>query len=241
MDAAGLAVAATKLCFSSYMPTVDTRLGCQLVEIWKTWRLSENEVAERTATVETTWMKARIQILFVERIAPTLAGYHRQQLSNILAILATKLSLAIKVARLIKDMDDWGARFDPSWYLIMLIASNNVDQGLGHIVQEQKEQEKQITAIQGLRLHDRINTVDSGSVTSEFGLSDATYKLRAPQPIITARGGLEVVEVPYGRAKAARRKGATSKWLIVDSVLCSKSSHETALLRDVRNLARELT
>lgn len=240
--------------------------------------------------MENAWAKTREQIIFVESIAPSLDAEHRRVLDNSLAILATKLSLAVakvqgvlktdkggdarpgflRLARrvrcekyafakasldeVIRDMEDSQGRFDPSWYLIMRMASPLVDRELNRVVQKSKISPLQSPAAVGvavrpgqrLGLSGAAGNSGQGALLTADGVRDA---LRPnPQHHISTflpQQDLETIDIRYSSAKVARRKGTaagpgSTKWFI-NSIRCLPSSDVTKLTRDVRDLARKLT
>ncbi|KAJ5442984.1 hypothetical protein N7445_004735 [Penicillium cf. griseofulvum] len=97
--------------------------------------------------------------MVVRSIAPELSEKHRRIQHETIAMLATKLEIAInnlksivkrhpagnqeldirrwkyaptreKIDRTIEDLKEWQSLFDPSWYLIMKLTDNKVDSGL---------------------------------------------------------------------------------------------------------------
>ncbi|KAK7740006.1 hypothetical protein SLS62_011177 [Diatrype stigma] len=283
MDAAGLALTAIDICF---------KYGPLLVKLFESWRDSDTEVAERIAIVENAWAKTREQIIFVESIAPSLDAEHRRVLDNLLAILATKLSLAVtkvqgllktknegdvrpgflqlarKVRRekyafakasldeVIRDMEDWQRRFDPSWYLIVRVASPLVDRELNRVVQGNTSPSSQSTAAVGVAVRpgqrSGLSGVPGNSEQAALFTADGVRDALRPNPqhrisIFLPQQDLETINIRYSSAKVAKRKGTnaagsgSNKWLIINSVRCPPSSDVTKLTKDVRDLARKLT
>nr|CEG05072.1 unnamed protein product [Fusarium clavum] len=67
-----------------------------IVQTCENYRAADAEVAERVAIVENTWTRARIQVDFIEPLGPILDAEHRRVLEDIIGILVTKLSSAVR-------------------------------------------------------------------------------------------------------------------------------------------------
>ncbi|KAH7370414.1 hypothetical protein BKA65DRAFT_471628 [Rhexocercosporidium sp. MPI-PUGE-AT-0058] len=264
MEIAGLTLTALDLCL---------KYGPLLVNLCSSWKNAGVEVAERLTIVENAWMKTQDQIIFVQRIAPSLDDEHRRVLDNTLAVLATKLSLAINKCQgvlagdtktgflefaskarrskyvvikstldeVIKEMEDWQRRFDPSWYLTMRIHNPIVDQALDRGLQEQTVVVRSTSSARNSRSNVTATTMTMPLSTAAEMRDALRTQPQRPISVFLPEQAFDVVEIPYCRARAARRKGGNAKWLIVDSIRCIPSSDVLTLTKDVRNLARKLT
>lgn len=153
-------------------------------------------------------------------------------------------------------MEDWQRRFDPSWYLILRIASPMIDRALHQNAQETTAAHLTETSMQATQ-HQSLDqdvsqglenampqpTTDQNALLTASGVRDA---LR-PHPhrhisIFLPQKELETVEIPYANTVLARRQGRPdTSWLIVNSIPCPPSKSTTAMTEDIRDLARKLT
>lgn len=119
----------------------------------------------------------------------------------------------------IEDLASWQKMFDPSWYLILKVSSPFVDEELSR----------------------------NRSVVSTFTSADRLRDALKEQPLQTVsiflpKNGLEtarICEIPFTSAKCIQRAGS-SKWFVVDSILCDPAVDISSVTRDVRDLARKL-
>ncbi|KAF2278166.1 uncharacterized protein EI97DRAFT_247271 [Westerdykella ornata] len=226
------------------------KYGKELVRLCSSFRNAGREIQERIIIIESTWLKAQYQIEFLTKIWKTLDVTHQEQQSQILDILETKLKAAIvqvqRVQRrhagreddikrwkyaLVKDSIDnaieglevWQKIFDPSWYLIMRMASRVIDEELQEVADEPK-----VGTMSTALAFRRSLKSDRDTKVSVFlpkdGLVDA---LREP--------------IPYSTAELMRRSPTSDKWYIVDSVPCLPDVSARTLTEDVRDLARKLS
>lgn len=139
----------------------------------------------------------------------------------------------------ISDLEQWQRRFDPSWFLIMLIANPVID----HQLAAQKAEQEQ---------SDDGNPGSSSAVNPKSGRIPATQSpislatnlrdaLRA-QPrqqlsIFLPMLELERLDIPFSSAQAAKRGG---QWFIVERYPCQVGRSLSTQNDDVRALARKL-
>ncbi|KAF3021956.1 hypothetical protein E8E14_009718 [Neopestalotiopsis sp. 37M] len=157
---------------------------------------------------------------------------------------------------IIRDMEDWQRRFDPSWYLIFLMPNSLVDKALEERAQNTTTALLERTSIGGTEsqvLGHRISQssesakTSSGSGQSPLDTAEGVRDALRPNPhrhvsVFLPEQDLDVVSIPYANAMLARRKGSSSsKWLIINSIHCTPSSNMTAMTKDIRDLARKLT
>ncbi|KAI0177505.1 hypothetical protein BJ166DRAFT_24772 [Pestalotiopsis sp. NC0098] len=155
----------------------------------------------------------------------------------------------------IRDMEDWQRRFDPSWYLILRIASPMIDRTLHQHLQETTAAHWAEISIQATE-HQSLDRdvsqrpenampqpmTDQNALLTASGVRDA---LRShPQrhiSIFLPQKELETVEIPYANTVLARRQEKPgSSWLIVNSIPCPPSKDMTVMTKDIRDLARKL-
>ncbi|KAL1858174.1 hypothetical protein Daus18300_010056 [Diaporthe australafricana] len=138
------------------------------------------------------------------------------------------------LAEAITDLESWQAVFDPSWYLMMKMASPEVDRQLevGIIKSmsglENYASRSPVTTIPAARYVRRaIHTTDDEAARSTVllpadGLLPSSMKI-----------------VPFSPAKLARRTD-NGDIVILDTVTCTSNPHATAVKRDIRNFALRL-
>lgn len=124
----------------------------------------------------------------------------------------------------IKSLDRWQNMYDPSWYLIIRIASSLVDTEL--------KREDRARPAEGAAL---LNTT--------IRLRDA-LRGNAPQAVhifLPSHGldGAQTCTIPYSSATYVQRAG-TNKGLIVDSVPYVPGSYAGDMDKDIRNFATKL-
>jgi hypothetical protein len=130
----------------------------------------------------------------------------------------------------IRDLESWQRRFDPTWYLSIKTAAPIIDEELAKAKKsEQASSGKQLTArkspystAKGLR----------NALSPEFG-SRINIFLPAAQ--------METLDIPFSVAKAARTGTGDDRWYIIDSVSCSNAFDAKSLSKDVRDLAARLS
>ncbi|KAH7031486.1 uncharacterized protein B0I36DRAFT_363172 [Microdochium trichocladiopsis] len=131
---------------------------------------------------------------------------------------------------IIADMEEWQSRFDPSWFLIMTIASPTIDNEL-----------RRARASAGMieRAPGGAPSAANNPLALASGLR-TTLSSDAKPPSFLSSFPMETVDIPYSALKIARRTG-DSKWYVVDSIDCSPYPDVKALARDVRVLAARLS
>ncbi|KAJ4168325.1 hypothetical protein NW754_013659 [Fusarium falciforme] len=89
-----------------------------IAQACENYRAADIEVAERIAIVENTWTRTRIQVEFIEPLGPILDAEHRRVLEDIIGILATKLSSAVRKLEsvLSKQENGAGGELRPGWF-----------------------------------------------------------------------------------------------------------------------------
>ncbi|ETS83228.1 hypothetical protein PFICI_05104 [Pestalotiopsis fici W106-1] len=153
----------------------------------------------------------------------------------------------------IRDMEDWQRRFDPSWYLILRIPDPMIDRALNQHVRKIMTAATARTSIEDMESHVSGTSIRSTNVASQSlsrqsplinadGVRDALRPNPRYISIFLPEEDLDIVSIPYANAMLARRRGSTgTKWLIINSIQCTPSSNITAMTKDIRGLARKLT
>ncbi|KAI9690151.1 MAG: hypothetical protein M1822_009112 [Bathelium mastoideum] len=147
------------------------------------------------------------------------------------ALLDPTLSSAVKVKRFkyaslkdsldktVGDMESWQKLFDPSWFLIMRIASQRVDRELESAPQDSK----MITTASSVRDSLRENPQQYSSMfLPEDGLDTA-----------------EIIHIPFSSTTLARRAGSHT-WLLLDPMSCDSALDFGQRRKAIRDLARKL-
>jgi hypothetical protein len=120
----------------------------------------------------------------------------------------------------IEDLENWQRMFDPTWFLIMRVASPLIDAELA------KDNPQHASFSTAHHLRDALKDDPQMNVhvfLPQDGLKSA-----------------QILDIPFSSAKNARRAGS-SEWLILDSVTCDPQANLTLVMRDVRDLARKLS
>jgi hypothetical protein len=206
--------------------------------------------------VEAHWTKLEVQLNFLSKISDQLEGELAQSQFNLLQKLHGKLLQATSqiemmsskdslikrlkysivkgsLDELVAELEAWQNRFDPTWYLIILIGKDVIDSALlGSRQKQATPSDQSISPLNNmLALRQAIKPENSKrdndartnvSINLDVsGLCDAT-----------------VTTVPFSTARAILRKGST-KLLIAETVdsLCGNTSQVKA---DVENLAKKL-
>jgi hypothetical protein len=171
----------------------------------------------------------------IEGLVATSAG-NRHLLSKVGRIARRGKYAVVKESldAVIKDLEEWQRRFDPSWFLIMLIANPVVD------VQLQQATSDQLAAA-------TLNPATNSAARSPLAQADGIR--RATRPSSTHHGvflpGLgDDTAIPFSTAKskAVHRKASTEiEWYIIDTLPCRPGCDVAALEEDVRDLTRKLS
>jgi hypothetical protein len=215
---------------------------------------AKGDYAEKFLRVETYWMRTELQLKVVRSIAPELSGKHRRIQHETIAMLATKLEIAInnlesivkrrpagnkeldirrwkyaftkeKIDRTIEDLKEWQSLFDPSWYLIMKLTDNKVDSGLSTYEKSSaKDFQDPIAPAQALRRALNPRAANPPSVRLS---ADFLISIN-PQ------------KIPFCSAEVGRRP-ENGQSLIVERVKPFPGANIKDISRDIRDLVRRLS
>ncbi|KAL1595987.1 hypothetical protein SLS60_009678 [Paraconiothyrium brasiliense] len=131
---------------------------------------------------------------------------------------------------IIKDLEVWQSRFDPTWYLSIKAATPIIDDELA----KARKTERTTMA--------KFDSMQTSALSTARGLRNAlSPDFGRRINIFLPAGQLETIDIPYSKAKAARPSARDSTWYIVDSVICRPGSDMAALSQDVRDLATRLS
>ncbi|KAL4918418.1 hypothetical protein BDW62DRAFT_200798 [Aspergillus aurantiobrunneus] len=132
--------------------------------------------------------------------------------------------------RVITELEAWQHRFDPSWFLLMKIASPVLDTELATAkAAEEKPRGPATAAKNPLALAAGLRTVLSPTV-------EHTRSIFLPQM------QMQWVDIPFSDARAGRRQqGSDKRWYIVDTIELGQTTRVRDVARDVRVLAAKLS
>lgn len=240
----------------------NARHGQKLMKAYQDFKSADEKINEKILQVQSIWARTEIQIEFMKQVAGALKREHCRIHLQVFDILMSKLSkAATKIEAVIKedysikrwkfpfvrdaieeaisDLDQWQRIFDPTWYLILLIGDEVIDNKLSI--------PPSISP---------INTIDSSQ----------TEKLNGDSPLVPAqrfRGSLGVEREKESRSKisinlsetgldwdnAARVKystihliprAASKKKFAVDTIICDGTLDITRARADAESLAKKL-
>lgn len=234
--------------------TFGFRYGKILIELYSSFKGANAEIRERIIAVEASWNRTRLRINIIERIRDTLDERHRRVQDDILQILFTKLLAANQQAsrvvregsakkdgkearkwkyplvkesidKAIKELDNWQKMYDPSWFLILRMATPVIDEALDNDLDSTTERSNPIATARNMR---EAMLAFPQSVSSIF-LDQASLD-RAHRK-----------NIPYSSAELAFRPLTHHSYFIIDSIPSRQGILPELLTRDVRELARRLS
>jgi hypothetical protein len=143
----------------------------------------------------------------------------------------------------VSDLEEWQRRFDPSWFLIMLIANPAIDQQLA-AQRSKNEQEQSGDLSQGEGSKSTATSTPSTRDEEQSHLALATNVREALRPaprqhisIFLPMLEMQRIDIPFSNAQAAQRGG---QWFIIERYTCQAGRSLSAQNNDVRRLARKL-
>ncbi|OQE01226.1 hypothetical protein PENVUL_c043G07365 [Penicillium vulpinum] len=240
-------ISAVELCF---------KYGTYLVQLCTDVANAKGDIAERFLRVKTYWMRVELQLNVVESVAPELSEKHRRIQHETIAMLTTKLQIAInnlesvikshpvgdqeldvrrwkyalvkeKIDRTIEDLQEWQSLFDPSWYLIMKLADHKVDSGLSTY---RKSSASAIDFQDPIRpaqsLRRALNPTDTNAPSVRLS-TDFLISIN-PQ------------KIPFCSAQVGQRP-ENGQSLIVERIEPFPGANVGDISKDIRDLARRLT
>ncbi|KAF2874828.1 hypothetical protein BDV95DRAFT_656486 [Massariosphaeria phaeospora] len=229
------------------------RYGEKLIDLYSSFSNASGELHERVLLIEVNWTRTLHQIEFLKRIWQSLDSDHRNQQDQILQVLATKLTAAThqlervhkkrddkhqaevkrwkyafvkeNIDQAINDLDAWQKIFDPSWFLMLKMASPLIDQELAKTL-----------------------SIDSSSgnapLTTAKSVRDSLRATTQTQTIFLPKEGLVGARreaIPYCSAELMLRPSKRNTFFVIDSVPCVPEVNEQIFKRDIRDLARKLS
>lgn len=139
----------------------------------------------------------------------------------------------------ILDLEDWQRRFDPSWFLIILIANPIIDEQLAEQNAEQKQAQSSSTS-RGAGSAQSASAKDNkqSPLALASNLRDALRpKPRREMSIFLPMLDTPTISIPFSNAKVAQR-GA--QWFVIDRYICQTGRSISEQNNDVRKLAQKL-
>ncbi|OQE35336.1 hypothetical protein PENCOP_c013G04988 [Penicillium coprophilum] len=238
-------ISAIELCF---------KYGTYLVQICTDFANAKGEYAEKFLRVETYWMRTELQLKVVQSIASELSEKHRRIQHQTIAMLATKLEIAVnnlqsivkrhpvgeqelgvrrwkyvltkeKIDSTIEDLKEWQSLFDPSWYLIMKLADKQVDSDLS--------------------TNRKSSAIDfKDPIAPAQSLRRALNPANAKTPPVRLSAdfliSINPQKIPFCSAEAGRRP-ENGQSLIVERVVPLPGANVGDISKDIRDLARRLS
>lgn len=133
---------------------------------------------------------------------------------------------------IIVDLEAWRERFDPSWFLIMKIASPVIDKEL---------RETDIAA----QTNDASMSGPPNVAEDPLAAARSLRAVLSPSPsqlksLTLPESPMQVVSIDHCDAHFGRLSGA-SKWYLIDSISTARAADISALKRNVRQLAVKLS
>jgi hypothetical protein len=125
-----------------------------------------------------------------------------------------------KLDKIVKDLNEWHRRFDPSWYLLARAAAPTID---NHMTTKQASMSKEIYLLQELRYAHRMNNELVESRSSVFFPKEHSIQARKPISNASAETGCTAQQV-----------------VIIDTLRIAKEKDVQVATKDVRDIARIL-
>lgn len=146
---------------------------------------------------------------------------------------ATWVSKKNALDGVISELEDWQRRFDPSWFLLMKIASPVLDEELA------TARDAEESAVQH-RAHGPA-TAARNPLALAAGVRNVISPFAEPSRSVFLQPlEMEWVEIPFSEVKAGRRQ-QDNKWYIVDTIQLGETTKVRNVARDVRTLATKLS
>lgn len=136
---------------------------------------------------------------------------------------AFALTIKESLVKTIDDLEKWHTRFDPSWFLITRISSNNVD---CYLTDQRASGNDTVAIIKSLRQELNTNTDHTEKGNSVF-IDEANFLV-------------ERKPIPHSSSDCGRTKKLAEE-VIVDTIVSHPQADRRKTTIDVRNLARVLS
>ncbi|KAK6442156.1 hypothetical protein LTR95_001597 [Oleoguttula sp. CCFEE 5521] len=231
---------------------MDSRNGTSLVELYQSIRDAGTEIADRILLVKTLFIRTIEQLRFLEKVWPCMQPMHQRNQMEVLGTLKRILKKAktkteglitkcgaqqrVRVRRwkyvlvkpfvdsTIRELSRWQKLYDPSWYLIMQVASPMIDDEL-----KRSDPTRSAEGVRVLTKASRIRSVLRPHL-------DSTTHVILPAERLN---GAVISKVPYSSATTVCLPGK-SELLVVDSIPCPPGTYVGDISKDIRGLALKL-
>lgn len=228
------------------------RYGTQLVEFCREQHNIRADIAEMALIIEGVWLKTEVQLRLLKGLwdTGTLEPALRAHYGDAIQRLQVKISGAVAglenihertlsassfprnakivylkrhLQQVVKDLEDWQRRFDPSWYLIARIAGPAVDQQL-----KLGPSRREPSATRLLQMRNTVREISS--------LKNATSDSVFRRPELIERGRQQI---PGTRTYVSRYSHSGRQILLDSTDHVANTAHMTSKAH-VRDLARLL-
>ncbi|KAK0705434.1 hypothetical protein B0H67DRAFT_594051 [Lasiosphaeris hirsuta] len=138
----------------------------------------------------------------------------------------------------IRDLEDWQRRCDPSWFLIMRIANPVIDEEL----QKAEAAAEATPATSTITGRFGRGPPCPSPLSLAGGIRDALRRNGPHRSVFLPEMPLDTSAIPFSTAKTARKKTSSdhSTWYILDTLKFHPGPDTSAVTDDVRDLARKL-
>lgn len=199
------------------------------------------------------WTRTRLQIDVHRRIRESLDQEHRDVSENVLQVLLSKLQRSIQqIQRVLKDkpasygetqtkrlkyalvkdsideainnLETWQKKFDPSWYLMLRMATNTIDKALTEDLGQQPSNSPIAIAMSVRQTLEPQSSSKRSVFMSEEGLE-----------------GGQITQIPHSSASLMLRPSKNNVYFVIDSIHARTGVNAEQLKHDIRDLARKLS
>jgi serine/threonine protein kinase len=228
-----------------------------LVAKCKAYQQADKQIRELILTVEDHWLKIEDQMNCLREIWETLEGQLQVHYHTVFLVLKGKLQQSVDlVARIaghsdgeasliqllrdrgrlskgrfvwsgkeciekaVKELDEWHRMFDPSWYMMRRISNRLIDRRLATF---QAPVSSPVSVLKSMR-DDKHN-----------GFHSAGLSVFIDETFVSGKRKL-----PYSPVQVAH-ESSTGSCVVIDTLVCRPDMDTSAVISDVRDLARELT
>ncbi|KAH8703901.1 hypothetical protein BGW36DRAFT_414266 [Talaromyces proteolyticus] len=129
----------------------------------------------------------------------------------------------------VSELEAWQRRFDPSWFLLMKIASPILESELAKATAADE------------RVHEPANAAKNPLALAAGLRKVLSPSLEQTRSLFLPEVQMEWVDIPFSNVKAGRRQDGDNKWYIVDTIELGQATRVREIARDVRVLAAKLS
>ncbi|KAJ0419059.1 hypothetical protein BJY00DRAFT_167733 [Aspergillus carlsbadensis] len=234
------------------MLTDTCRFGEFVVSKYRTLRDADIEIAEQLLMIEATWTKLTQQLAFLKSVWDKLNAEHQDLQQRILLVLQSRLEVAMlevskigsapnkrkaakyaiyikeSLEKTIRDLKAWAAEFDPTWWLILLMADKATDKTINKTIENGLTDKTRGRSFQAAKhIRDALHTAQPPA--GDFYLKEATLN------------AADRSDIPYSTSQLIVTSSSSSQMtFILDSVDCTAVADVSVFSRNVRDLAVRL-